>query len=65
MALDFSAASAALKEDYQPAIREQLNQNIMLLAQVDTNTADVEGEEAVLSLHTGRNSGFGLSLIQL
>jgi hypothetical protein len=59
MALDFSAASAALKEDYQPAIREQLNQNIMLLAQVDTNTADVEGEEAVLSLHTGRNSGVG------
>ncbi len=59
MALDFSAASAALKEDYQPAIREQLNQNIMLLAQVDTNTADVEGEEAVMSLHTGRNSGVG------
>lgn len=59
MALDFSAASAALKEDYQPAIREQLNQNVMLLAQVETNTADVEGEEAVLSLHTGRNSGVG------
>lgn len=59
MALDFSAASAALKEDYQPAIREQLNQNIMMLAQMETNTADVEGEEAVLSLHTGRNSGVG------
>ncbi len=59
MALDFSAASAALKEDYQPAIREQLNNAVMLLSQVETNTDDVEGEEAVLSLHTGRNSGVG------
>lgn len=59
MALDFSAADAALKEDYQPAIREQLNQNIMLLQQVETNTDDVEGREAVLALHTGRNSGVG------
>ena len=59
MALDFSAASAALKEDYQPAIREQLNNQIMLLNQVETNVDDVEGEEAVLSLHTGRNSGVG------
>jgi len=59
MALDFTAASAALKDDYQPAIRSQLNNSIMLLAQVETNTDDVEGEEAVLSLHTGRNSGVG------
>jgi hypothetical protein len=59
MALDFSAASAALKDDYQPAIREQLNNSIMLLQQVETNTDDVEGTEAVLSLHTGRNSGIG------
>jgi len=59
MALDFSAASAALKDDYQPAIREQLNNSIMLLQQIETNTDDVEGTEAVLSLHTGRNSGIG------
>ena len=38
MALDFSAASAALKDDYQPAIREQINNSIMLLNQVETNT---------------------------
>ena len=59
MALDFSAASSALKDDYQPAIREQLNNSLMLLAQVETNTADVEGTEAVISLHTGRNTGVG------
>lgn len=59
MALDFSAASAVLKDHYQPAIREQINQQVMLLNQVETNTDDVEGEEAVLSLHTGRNSGVG------
>ena len=59
MALDFTAADSALKEDYQPAIREQLNNSIMLLAQVEQNTSDVEGSEAVLSLHTGRNTGVG------
>tara|TARA_R110002020_G_scaffold1690_5_gene7688 strand:- start:1894 stop:3141 length:1248 start_codon:yes stop_codon:yes gene_type:complete len=59
MSLDFSAAEAALKDDYQPAIREQLNQSFMLLNQVETNTTDVEGNEAVISLHTGRNSGVG------
>lgn len=57
--LDFTAADAALKEDYQPAIREQLNNSNMLLAQVDTKTKDVEGREAVLALHTGRNTGVG------
>ena len=59
MALDFTAADAALKDDYQPAIREQLNNGIMLLAQVETNESDIEGSEAVISLHTGRNSGIG------
>jgi hypothetical protein len=59
MALDFTAADSALKEDYQPAIREQLNNSIMLLAQVEQNTSDVEGSEAVISLHTGRNTGVG------
>ena len=59
MALDFTAADAALKDDYQPAIREQLNNATMLLAQIETNTTDVEGSEAVISLHTGRNSGVG------
>ena len=59
MALNLSAADSALKEDYQPAIREQLNQEIMMLNQIEQNTRDVEGRRAVLSIHTGRNSGVG------
>ena len=59
MSLDFSAASAALKDHYQPAIRSQINNQIMLLQQIETDTKSVEGEEAVISLHTGRNSGVG------
>ena len=42
MALNLTAADSALKEDYQPAIREQLNQEIMMLNQIEQNTRDVE-----------------------
>lgn len=59
MGLDTSTASAALKEDYQPVIREQLNNINVVLSQVEKNTEDVEGLEAVLSLHVSRNSGVG------
>ena len=59
MALNLSAADSALKEDYQPAIREQLNQEIMMLNQIESNSRDVEGRRAVLSIHTGRNNGVG------
>lgn len=59
MALTLSAADAALKEDYQPAIREQLNNEIMMLAQIESRSSDVEGRRAVLSLHVTRNSGVG------
>lgn len=54
-----TTADAALKEDYQPAIREQLNQKVFLLSQVEKNTEDVEGRRAVLSVHVSRNSGVG------
>ena len=59
MALNLTTADSALKEDYQPAIREQLNQEIMMLNQIESNSRDVEGRRAVLSIHTGRNSGVG------
>lgn len=59
MALTLSAADSALKEDYQPAIREQINQKVMLLAQVEKNTTDIEGRRAVLSVHVQRNAGVG------
>ena len=54
-----TTADASLKEDYQPAIREQLNQENKFLAQLEKNTKDVEGRRAVLSLHVTRNSGVG------
>ncbi len=59
MALNLTTADSALKEDYQPAIREQLNQEIMMLNQIESNSRDVEGRRAVLSIHTGRNNGVG------
>ena len=54
-----TTADSTLKEDYQPAIREQLNQENKFLAQLEKNTKDVEGRRAVLSLHVTRNSGVG------
>ena len=59
MALNLTTADSALKEDYQPAIREQLNQEIMMLNQIESNSRDVEGRRAVLSIHTARNNGVG------
>lgn len=59
MALTLSTADSALKEFYLPAIREQLNQKVMMLQQIEKNTTDIEGRRAVLSLHLQRNSGVG------
>lgn len=59
MALDFTAASNVLKDVYQPAIREQINQQLALLMQVGQDTNSIEGQEAVVALHSGRNSGVG------
>lgn len=59
MALTFTTADAVLKEDYQPAVREQLNQTNMFLSQIEKNTTAIEGRRAVLALHTSRNSGVG------
>jgi hypothetical protein len=62
MALTLSAADSALKEDYQPAVREQINQAVMALQQFEKNSTDIEGRRAVLSVHTQRNSGVGARL---
>jgi hypothetical protein len=59
MALTLQAADAVLKEDYQPALREQLNNTVFLLTQIEKNSDDIEGRRAVLSLHVGRNAGVG------
>jgi len=59
MALTLATADSALKEDYQPVVREQINNAILLLQQVEKNTRDIEGRRAVLSLHVARSSGVG------
>jgi hypothetical protein len=59
MPLNLTEASGILKEFYLPTVREQINNKVLLLSQLERNSDDVEGEEAVLSLHVQRNSGVG------
>ena len=59
MGLNLTAADAALKEYYQPALRSQINNNLHLLMQMEQNTHDFVGREAVFALHVGRNDGVG------
>jgi len=59
MVATMANVDAALKDDYQPAIRDQLTNAWVLLSQIESNSKDVEGRYATLSLHTGRNSGVG------
>ena len=55
----FALAGDILKDDYQPVIREQLNDTFMLLAQIESRSDDIEGTEAVVAIHTQRNPGVG------
>jgi hypothetical protein len=59
MAFSTVTASDALKEFYLPTIREQLVNRNEYLSQIERSTEDVEGLETVLSLHVGRNFGYG------
>ncbi len=59
MTATMANVDAALKNDYQPVIREQLRNKWLLLAQIESNSKDVEGRYAVLSLHTNRSGGVG------
>jgi hypothetical protein len=54
-----SEADAVLKEFYIPGMKEQLNNEVFLLTQMEMNTTDIEGRRAVLGIHTGRNEGVG------
>lgn len=59
MTQTFATFDKALKEDYQPMVREQLRNSWMLMSQIESNSKDVQGREAVLSLHVSRSSGVG------
>lgn len=54
-----TTADAALQEDYQPLVRDQINQDCKILTYVEKNTKDQDGRRAVLSLHVGRSGGVG------
>lgn len=56
---NLAAASAILKEDYLPPVREQLNQATPVLSELDKNTKDVVGKEAVVPLHVARGEAIG------
>lgn len=62
MALNFAAAEVVLKTIYLPAIREQLNTGNWLLGQIEKNSTDFEGDDAVWAVHVSRNSGVGARL---
>lgn len=57
--LNLTLAAGVLKDDYQPTMREQLNNSFALLDQIESNTKDTQGTAAVISIHTSRNSGVG------
>ena len=59
MAATKTTFDSALKEDYQPLVRDQINQDIPILTYVEKNTKDVVGRRAVLSIHVTRSSGVG------
>lgn len=52
-------ADEVLKDVYQPAVREQLENAWVLLSQIEGNGSDIVGREAVFALHLGRNNAVG------
>lgn len=59
MAQNLSNFDEALKIDYLPVIREQLNNSNIIMGKVERNTRDVSGKRWQLTAHYQRNSGVG------
>lgn len=57
-----TTASDILKEYFLPGVQEELNNSSMLLAQIDANSDDVEGDHVTAAHHIGRNAGIGARL---
>lgn len=56
---NLSNFDAALKIDYLPLIREQLNNANILSSKIERNERDVVGKRWQLAIHTTRSSGVG------
>lgn len=50
---------AALKDDYGPGLREAVNNKSAVWSQVATNDEDIQGRQAVWSVHSGRSNSTG------
>lgn len=59
MAQTLSSFDEALKIDYLPVIREQLNNEKILLNRIQRNERDVSGKQWQMTAHYKRNSGIG------
>ena len=59
MAFDLTAASAILKEDYLPPVREQLNNDNYVIMKLVQKKQEATGKRFYVPLHYGRNSGVG------
>lgn len=59
MAQNLSNFDAALKIDYLPVIRQQLNHATVLMDKLVRNEKDVQGKRWQLTVHHERNSGVG------
>ncbi len=54
-----STLTSILKEYYLPPVRDQINQEIVVLSRWDVNSKDLVGLKAVVPLHTARSGGIG------
>jgi hypothetical protein len=60
--LTLTLADAVLKEDYKGPLRKQINDMVVLSAQVAKNRDDIYGRRAIIPLQVGRNTGVGARL---
>ncbi len=60
--LTLTLADAVLKEDYKGPLRKQINDMVVLAAQVAKNRDDIYGRRAIVPLQVGRNTGVGARL---
>lgn len=54
-----STLTAILKEYYLPPVRDQINNEIVVLNRWDVNSKDLVGLQAIVPLHTARSGGIG------
>lgn len=59
MAQNLTNFDEALKVDYLPVVREQLNNARILSSKIERNERDVSGKRWQMTTHVGRSSGIG------